>query len=71
MSAVKGAASNLMEAMKELGVEWDRTRSAWRDIKMHEFAERYLDPLPGDLSKAKTVMEEIDELLKKVRSDCE
>jgi hypothetical protein len=71
MSAVKGSASNLMEALKELGVEWDRARMGWRDVKMHEFAERYLDPLPNDISKAKTVMEEIDELLKKVRSDCE
>jgi hypothetical protein len=44
---------------------------AWRDVKMHEFSERYLEPLPGDLSKARVVMEEIDELLKKVRSDCE
>jgi hypothetical protein len=71
MSAAKGAASNLMEAMKQLGVEWDHARSSWRDVKAREFGEKYIEPLPNDLAKAKTVMEQIDELLKKVRSDCE
>jgi hypothetical protein len=71
MSSVKGAASNLVEALKELNVEWDRLRTSWRDMKMREFGERYLEPLPNDVSRAKSVMEEIDELLKKVRSDCE
>jgi hypothetical protein len=71
MSSVKGAASNLVEALKELNVEWDRLRTSWRDMKMREFGERYLEPLPNDVSRAKSVMEEIGELLKKVRSDCE
>lgn len=71
MSSVKGAASNLAEALKELNVEWDRVRMSWRDMKMREFGERYLEPLPADIARAKSVMEEIDALLKKVRSDCE
>jgi len=66
-----GAAANLIQAMKILTNEWQQTQAHWHDIKSQEFERNYLEPLPGHVAGAVTVMEEIDALLKKIRSDCE
>lgn len=70
MSA-RACAANLVQAMKELSIEWDRTKAHWRDVKAHEFEETYLETLPSQVTKALSVVEEIDTLLSKIRSDCE
>ena len=66
-----GSAANLVQAMKNLTNEWNEIQSSWNDIKSKEFERHYLEPLPGHVASAITVMEEIDQLLKKIRSDCE
>jgi hypothetical protein len=65
------SASNLTQAMKELSLAWQQTRADWRDTKALEFDERYLEVLPQHLARACTAIEEIGQLLKKVRQDCE
>ncbi len=70
MSARVGA-TNLEEAVKELSLKWDRTRQYWRDAKAIEFERTYLEKLPQVLMRAKTIIEEADLLLRKIRSDCE
>lgn len=70
MSARVGA-SNLEEAVKELSLHWDRTRNSWRDAKAIEFERTYLEKLPHIVMRAKTIMEEADLLLRKIRTDCE
>jgi len=70
MSA-QGSSSNLVQAAKELANEWQQTRSSWHDVKSQEFEKRYLEELPGLVMRAGIMMEEIDGLLRKVRSDCE
>jgi Cdc6-like AAA superfamily ATPase len=66
-----GSAANLVQSLKNLNNEWEVTKSYWHDIKSQEFERHYLEPLPGHIATAITVMEEIDALLKKIRSDCE
>ena len=70
MSA-KVSASNLVQAVKDLSIEWQQTRTYWHDIKSQEFERSYLDPIPEYVRRARTAMEEIDALLRKVRHDCE
>ena len=65
------SAANLMAAAKELSMEWQETKNYWRDAKTREFEERFLDPLPGYISRATRAMEEVDAILKRVRHDCE
>jgi hypothetical protein len=65
------SAANLMAAAKELSMEWQETKNYWRDAKTREFEERFLEPLPGYISRATRAMEEVDAILKKVRHDCE
>ena len=70
MSArVSGA--NLVQAMKDFSLEWDQVKSHWRDAKSHEFERTYLEHLPREVARAVSVIEEIDAVLRKVRSDCE
>jgi len=66
-----GSAANLVQSMKNLNLQWQETQASWHDSKSQEFEKRYLEPLPGHIATALTVMEEIDLLLKKIRSDCE
>lgn len=70
MSA-RDAAAMLMQAMKDLNLEWEETKIKWLDSKAAEFEQEYLAKLPHELSKACEAMKEIDKLLNKVRSDCE
>jgi hypothetical protein len=69
--STKGSASNLIQAVKDLSNQWEQTKSHWRDVKSQEFERKYIEELPGHAARATAVMEEIDALLRKVRSDCE
>lgn len=70
MSARVGA-TNLDEAVRELSLHWERTRNYWRDAKAAEFEHTYLEKLPHAVLRAKSIMEEMDLVLRKVRQDCE
>jgi len=69
--STRASAANLIQAMKELSIEWDRAKADWRDVKAREFEEKYLEELPSQVSKALGVVEELHILLSKIRSDCE
>ena len=65
------SSANLEEAVKKLSMEWERTRDYWMDAKSREFQRDYLEDLPNLVAQARTAVEEIDVLLRKVRSACE
>ena len=69
--STKGSAANLIQAMKDLTIEWQQTKAEWRDVKSVDFERKYLENLPTDVARAIEAMEEVDVLLKKVRRDCE
>ena len=69
--STKGNASALIQAVKDLNNEWQETKTYWHDVKSQEFERKYLEDLPGHVARATAVMEELDVLLRKVRSDCE
>jgi hypothetical protein len=70
MSAV-GSKGRLAGASKQLALKWQETKNYWRDEKSAEFERKYLQELFVGMDKAISVIEKLDELLKKVRSDCE
>ena len=63
--------SRLAAATKELALKWADTKNYWRDEKSAEFERKYLQELFVGVDRAVAVIEKLDELLKKVRSDCE
>ena len=69
--SVKASAGNLGQAVKELMFEWDQVKSYWNDVKSREFEHKFLEDLPANVVRTVAVMQELDVLLNKVRSDCE
>jgi hypothetical protein len=69
--STRPSAGNLAQALKDLSLEWAQTKETWRDVKSDEFERHYLDPLPHEVTRAISVIEEVDALLRKVKHDCE
>lgn len=68
LSANKG---RLTGSARELSLQWEQTKNYWRDQKAAEFEKKYLEELMIFVNKTVVVLEKLDELLKKVRTDCE
>lgn len=66
-----GVENNLTQALKNLSAEWQQARGSWRDAKSQEFEKNYLEPLPHHIARATSAITELNELLRKVRHDCE
>jgi hypothetical protein len=56
---------------KELLLRWDQTKETWQDAKAQEFERKYLAELVSGVDKTVTVIDQLDKLVSKVRSDCE
>ncbi|MEI8233704.1 MAG: hypothetical protein WCH57_03355 [Verrucomicrobiota bacterium] len=67
----KGSAALLTQAYKDLAVQWQETQAYWHDAQALAFEKNYMEELPSRITRTLSVMEEIDTLLRKVRSDCE
>ena len=63
--------NRLVSLTKGLATRWDETRNYWKDAKSQEFEQRYMNELFANVDKTVTVLEKLDELLAKVRKDCE
>ena len=68
---LSGSKNRLMAITKELSKRWEDTKNHWRDGKSQEFEQRYMTELFAHVDKTVTVMEKLDEVLNKVRHDCE
>ncbi len=64
-------ASRLGMVTKELLIHWQQTRENWTDAKSLEFERKYLEELKAGVDKAVTVIEQLENLLTKIRKDCE
>jgi len=69
--SMAGSKGRLVGATKELSLKWEWTKESWRDQKAAEFEHRFLQELFAGLDKTVIIVDKLDELLKKVRSDCE
>jgi len=68
---LSGSKSRLVGVTKELCAQWDQTKNYWRDAKGQEFEHKYMEELLINMDRTVTVIEKLDELIRKVRSDCE
>jgi len=69
--SMAGSKARLVGLTKELSLKWDDTKNYWRDAKAAEFEHKYLIELFAGVDKTITIVEKLDELLKKVQKDCE
>jgi hypothetical protein len=56
---------------KELYVQWQQTKQYWNDARSQEFERKYLQELFASVDKSVTVIEQLDELVAKIKKDCE
>ena len=63
--------TRLERLTKDLLLEWDLTKSYWKDARSQGFEHRYLRELAAQVDRASAVIGKLDELLTKVRRDCE
>jgi ribosome-binding factor A len=66
-----GNKSRLIGLTREISLQWSETKNFWRDAKSQEFEQRYMAELSAQVDRTVTILEKLEELLKKVRSDCE
>jgi hypothetical protein len=63
--------ARIVAATQELRVKWMQTKETWRDDKSREFEAKYIEPLAGGVTAATEVIDQLEKLMNKVRSDCE
>jgi hypothetical protein len=68
---LSGNKSRLVGLTRDLTNRWSETKLHWRDAKSEEFERRYLAELSASVGRTVLIVEKLDELLKKVRSECE
>ena len=66
-----GNRSRLSAITKELLFRWQETKNYWKDAKAEQFERKYLEELTVRVEKTVTVIEKLDEVLTRVRKDCE
>jgi hypothetical protein len=68
---MKASGNRLSGLTKELRAQWQDTKSSWKDAKSQEFERRYMEELLATVDRTVTVIEQLDKLLTKIRTDCE
>jgi hypothetical protein len=64
-------AGRLSALTKELANRWQETREEWLDAKCREFDIKYMEQLISNVDTAVVVIEALNKLAEKIRSDCE
>lgn len=64
-------ASRLAMVTKDLLIQWQQTRESWTDAKGLEFERKYLEELKAGVDNAVIIIEQLENLLTKIRKDCE
>ena len=68
---MKASGNRLSGITKELRAQWQDTKNYWKDAKSVEFERRYMEELLASVDRTVTVIEQLDKLLSKIKSDCE
>jgi hypothetical protein len=68
---VKTSGARLAGLTKELRTQWQDTKSYWKDARSLEFEHKYMEELFASVDRTVTVIEQLDKLLSKIRTDCE
>jgi hypothetical protein len=63
--------SKLMAITRHLSGQWQQTKEYWQDAKAEEFERQYMTELFSSVDKTVAVMEQLEKLINKIRSDCE
>jgi hypothetical protein len=68
LSAKKNRLSGIT---KELLIDWAQTKESWKDAKSQEFEQKYLQELFTGVDSAMTVLDQLENILTRIKRDCE
>ncbi len=68
---LSGNKGRLNALTRDILLRWSETKNYWRDAKSDEFERRFMAELSANVNRTVLIVEKLDEVLKKVRSDCE
>jgi len=68
---LSGNKGRLVGLTRDISLRWAETKDHWRDARSEEFERRFMVELSAGVSRTVIILEKLDELLKKVRNDCE
>ena len=68
---LSGQKSRLTGLTRQLSLDWTETKSHWSDDRSREFESRHLVELFASVERAALMLDKLEILLTKVRSDCE
>jgi hypothetical protein len=63
--------TRLQALAKDLLLKFEETKSTWHDVRSQEFERKYLQELGARVEKSISAIERLDQVLNKVRNDCE
>ncbi len=63
--------SRLTALTRQIGVDWKETKARWTDSQSREFDSHTMVELQAHVDRAILVIEKLETLLGKIRSDCE
>jgi len=69
--SVSAGRTRLVAVTRELAAKWEQTKDYWQDSKSQEFEQKYIQELFASVDRATLIIEQLDKLVMKVRSDCE
>jgi hypothetical protein len=61
----------LTHAAKDLFLRWEDVKRVWSDAQSQEFEKNYLAPLQQDVKSAQAALEQMNNILQRLASDCE
>ncbi len=69
--SLSGNRGRLIGLTRDLSLQWEETKNYWRDAKSDEFERRFMAELSAQVNRTVMTLEQMEEILKRVRSDCE
>ena len=68
---LSGQKSRLTGLTRQIMLDWAETKAHWSDARSREFDSRYMIELLASVDRTAQVVDKLEILLTKVRSDCE
>ncbi|MGB0581282.1 MAG: hypothetical protein ACPGVU_16405 [Limisphaerales bacterium] len=69
--SLNASKSRLRSITGDLLNQWHDTHETWRDSKARDFEVEFLDEINSSVDHASNVISKLDEIVSKIRQDCE
>ena len=69
--SLKASKAKLQRAGRDIAKQWEETRVSWRDQKAREFEAEFIAALPDSISSAIAIIDDLDNVLHKIKKHCE